>query len=327
MRVVLHVGLQKTASTYLQRQVFPAARGLTFVSRPYTQAGHAFNLLQYADASLYDPSVLEAEFQRLRDRSRGGPLLVSDELFSGFPYYAYLNRATIAERLAAAVPDAHVVLFLRNQRDLIWSLYNQYTKLGWYSNQLDADFLYAPGSGMTPEQWFQGDRGGDRTQRFISNRSIFSIEHFRFSALLDLYERLFAHVHVFLFEDFVDDNASVLARLSEIVGVELPTPSPDDSSENRSLTDRQLHRVRMAGKLSALGLGLGSPIGRVAARVMAAAVPDRAEAGRAHIRELFQAADLASDNRRIDADRGLGLNRHAEAYFGEPGPANRASPE
>jgi hypothetical protein len=316
MRVVLHVGLQKTASTYLQRQVFPAARGLTFVSRPHTQDGHAFNLLQYADGSLYDPSVLETEFQRLRERSRGGPLLVSDELFSGFPFYAYLNRTTIAERLAAAVPDAHVVLFLRNQRDLIWSLYNQYTKLGWYTNQLDAGFLHAPGSGMTLEQWFEGDRRGDATQRFISNRSIFSIEHFRFSALLDLYERLFAHVHVFLFEDFVADNASVLARLSEIVGVELPTPSPDDASENRSLTDHELHRVRMGGKLSALGLGRGSPIRRVAARVMAAAVPDRAEAGRAHIRTLFQAAGLAADNRRIDADRGLGLGRHPEAYFG-----------
>jgi hypothetical protein len=316
MRVVLHVGLQKTASTYLQRQVFPAARGLTFVSRPYTQANHAFNMLQYADASLYDPSALEAEFDRLRARADGGPVLVSDEVLSGFPYYIYLNRATIAERLATAVPDAHVVLFLRNQRDLVWSLYNQYTKMGWFTGRLDADFLSAPGGGMTLDEWFQGDRRIDRTRRFISNRSVFNVEHFRFSSLLALYERLFEHVHVFLYEDFVADNAAVLARLSDVVGVALPAPPATASAANRSLTDRELHRARMAGKLSALGLGHRSALRRVAARAMAAIVPDRADAGRTHVDALVRAAGLDDDNRRIDAARDLGLHGHAEAYFG-----------
>jgi hypothetical protein len=314
--LILHIGLQKTASTYLQRQVFPAATGLTFVSRPYTQANHAFNALQYADTSLYDPSALEDELARIRVRAAGGPIVVSDELLSGFPFHLYLNRTTIAERLAAAAPDAQVVLFLRNQRDLIWSLYNQYTKIGWYHGRLDADFLSAPGPGVTLDEWFAGDRRIDRARRFISNRSVFSIEHFRFSSLLELYGRLFERVHVFLYEDFMADAGSVLARLSDVVGVELPSPPPDTSSANRGVGDAELHRLRMGTKLGALGLGRRSGLRRMAAGAMAAVVPDRSEAGRAHVRELFESAGLAQDNRSVEAVRGLGFDRHAEAYFG-----------
>lgn len=316
MTLVLHIGLQKTASTYLQRQVFPAARGLTLVSRPYTQANHAFNTLQYADASLYDPALLEAEFARIREHAAGTPIVVSDEVLSGFPFYLYLNRTTIAERLAAAVPDAEVVVFLRNQRDLIWSLYNQYAKQGWFDEQLSRRFLSGPGEGLSLEAWFAGDRRLDRSRRYFSNHSVLHIEHFRYSALLELYERLFERVHVFLYEDLVSDPASVLGRLSDIVGVELPVPPPDASSANRSVTDRELHLRRMSTKVGALGLGEASLVRRVAARALAAVVPDRADAGRSHVRALFESAGLADDNREVDAARGLGFDRHAEAYFG-----------
>jgi hypothetical protein len=78
--------LPRTASTLLQEAIFEPAPGLTYVGRPHTQTGAAFNRLQYADDSLFDPTELSRAFETIRHGAGGRPIVISDELLSGFPF-------------------------------------------------------------------------------------------------------------------------------------------------------------------------------------------------------------------------------------------------
>ncbi len=53
-KAFIHVGLPKTATTFLQEKIFPRLSNTTLISRPYTQQSKAFNQLQYADDCHYD---------------------------------------------------------------------------------------------------------------------------------------------------------------------------------------------------------------------------------------------------------------------------------
>src|SRR5690606_1735922 len=122
-RVFLHIGLHKTASTFLQDLLFPSLHGVVYISRPFTILNDHFNCLQYADDSLYDEKEIKLFFEEI-DFDK---LLISDENFCGKPVsLGYSNRSMIAKRLHSLFPDAEVIIFLRNQLDLLYSLYNQH---------------------------------------------------------------------------------------------------------------------------------------------------------------------------------------------------------
>jgi hypothetical protein len=317
MKVFLHVGLQKTGTTYLQTRVFPQISEITYIGRPYTQENHAFNTLQYADGTLYEPERLEHEITAIRRASEGrSAVVISDELLSGFPFYNYLNRELIARRLAAVLPDAEVIIFLRNQVELILSLYNQYVKINWYSNILDDRFMSAPGSGAALEDWLANRLEWQQRNRYIWNRAKFNVEHFRYSRLLDLYKQIFARVHVFLYEDFRHNSADVLRSLSEVLGVEMPILA-GPAMDNPSLSDSELHRRRIVNQLSRISSRFNSPMGNVLGRALAPVLRNHAASNRAHVESLLRAADIAADNRAVDSRWNCGMSQHARLYFSD----------
>lgn len=215
-KIFIHVGLQKTASTFFQNEIFPFIQGLFYIGRPYTQENKAFNSLQYADEALYNSSLLQKEIEAIRSEARIKPTLISDELFSGYAFWGFANRGSIAKRLSKAAPEAEIILFIRNQTDLIDSLYNQYVKIGWYNKSLGPDFLHKSGSGFKLQDWIDGQRDWKRSRRRFDHRSLFSSEIFRYSDLLRLYKNLFSKVHVFLYEEFKKDPFYQFERLGSI---------------------------------------------------------------------------------------------------------------
>ena len=136
-KIFIHVGLHKTASTYLQERIFPLFQNLTLVSRPYTQQNEAFNKLQYASDPLFSSKQFSKELNLIQESDNNRKILISDENFSGLPYYNFINRGIIAKRLSSLIPDAEIILFLRGQESLVRSHYNQAIKKGWFSNRLD----------------------------------------------------------------------------------------------------------------------------------------------------------------------------------------------
>jgi len=315
-KIIIHVGLQKTASQFLQNVVFPRLENVMYIGRPFTQENYAFNSLQCADNSLYDPSVVGREIDRIKkERSEGGTILISDELFSGYPFYNYINRGVIAERIRNVVPEAEIVLILRGQIELIMALYNQYVKIGWLDNHLDESILYKPGAGFSLEQWLMGKRDWDARNRFINHRSMFNAEHFRYSQLYLLYNDLFRSVHIFLYEDFRDNPKAFLERLASILSSQLPSDLevPKEALQkmivNKSLTKNQLHTKLIQNRLSRISPRANSKSGRVLAKILSRIIPDNEENNKGHVISILKEGGIFGDNYTLNERLGLGMQK------------------
>jgi hypothetical protein len=329
-KIIIHVGLQKTASKYLQDVFFPRLNNVAYIGRPYTQENYAFNSLQYADNSIYNVSVIREEFDRIENKiAKDNTILISDELFSGFPFYNYINRGVIAERLSKVIPDAEIVLFLRGQINLIMSLYNQYVKIGWVDNHLDESFLHRPGSGFPLEKWIEGKRSWDMKNRFINNRSIISPEHFRYSKLYSLYSNLFRKVHVFLYEDFQIDQKTCLQRLSSLLSSELPTKFALDEALHKKIVNKKLDKKQLRVQLELNRLSHILPyvnsryvktivrsivrsISKLSSEKLAS---DNQYNNIEHVISLLKERDIFNDNYLLNKKLNLGMEKHPRQYF------------
>ena len=241
---VLHIGLHKTGSTYLQNVIWPQVNNVQYLSRPFTQHNHAFNMLQYADDSLYR----EADVRSVLEAFDTGRFLIADESLSGKPVlFGSINRSLIARRLRSLFPEATVVLFIRDQREILLSHYHSYVKEPIGIKTLK-EFLWRPGADYSFEE---GVREGDYYEpaNLYYNTSDFHLhlDSFLYSHLVNLYLGLFERVEIFLYEDLRQRPSAVLERLSEIVGQEL-VPAGDRMNRSYSRVElvirRSLNRVR-----------------------------------------------------------------------------------
>jgi hypothetical protein len=319
--IIVHVGLQKTATKYLQEVFFPRLNNVAYIGRPYTQENYAFNSLQYADSSLYSVSAIGEEINRIENKmAKGSPILISDELLSGFIFYNFINRGMIAERLSKAIPDATIVLFLRNQIDLIVSLYNQYVKIGWFDNHLDKSFLHRPGKGFPLEKWADGARDWDVKNRFINHRSVFSPEHFRYSNIYSLYSDLFRKVHVFLYEDFRKDPKPSLLRLASILSTELPSEFDGKIQKkivNKGLGNMQLRVQCIENKLAHIFPALNSKWAQMLVRGIPRFASDSNDSNKAYVISLLKERDIFRDNYALNKKLNLGMEKYPKQYFGD----------
>lgn len=300
-KIFIHVGLQKTASTYLQNEIFPFIPGLFYLSRPYTQENEAFNSLQYADGTLYDGSLVRNEIKAIRHAAQAKPILISDELFAGYAFWGFANRATIANRLSEVMPEAEIILFIRNQTELIDSLYNQYVKIGWYHKLLGPDFLHKSGTGYQLQDWIEGQRDWTRSRRRFDHQSVFSAELFRYTELLTLYKSLFSKVHVFLYEDFKKDPLSQLERLGSIFQLTVnASPGNREKDVNTGLSKEALKYKILENKITALMGPSDSEFRKKLLKLFAPFVKDQAASERlGYIKERLRDAGVFEDNKRL----------------------------
>ncbi|MEY2978397.1 MAG: hypothetical protein ACO31I_18375 [Prochlorotrichaceae cyanobacterium] len=317
-KVVIHVGLQKTASTYLQSEFFPRLSDIVYIGRPYTQENYAFNTLQYADRSLYEPTALSQEIERIKEIAQDKPILISDELFSGYAFYNFINRGLIAERLSEVVPNAEIVLFLRGQVDLIISLYNQYVKTGWIHKKLDQSFLQRPGKGFSLEQWLKGRRKWNIYNRFIFHHSVCTPEHFRYTKLYSLYAQLFRKVHVFLYEDFDKNPEVCLSRIASILSVNTSNDVSHnlEKTVNKRLDSHQLRQHRLLNKLEPLGIHQKG-IMQFLTKFISTYMGDHSSSNLTHVISLIQESELFEDNRILNTNFNFGMEQYPKSYFGE----------
>ncbi|HEY6977109.1 MAG TPA: hypothetical protein VH396_12525, partial [Chitinophagaceae bacterium] len=119
MKTLIHIGIHKTGSTFLQYNYFPAIKGINYFHSPV-----AFTNLLQSGCSL--------------DKD----LLLSCEGFSGMPWNAlwkdgiqndfhWINsfEKTICN-LHKLIPEADLLIFLRQHGDLLLSMYKQYVQEG-----------------------------------------------------------------------------------------------------------------------------------------------------------------------------------------------------
>ncbi len=131
----IHVGYPKTATTYLQQEVFPHVPGIAYLGKPLHDKAveTAFADLRFLD----DVSFRKDEcFERLRSyvRSKGGQsdngLLLSYEGFVCPKHWGtrLADRSIIAQRLHQVFGEAKIIITLREQISWLGSYYLRHIK-------------------------------------------------------------------------------------------------------------------------------------------------------------------------------------------------------
>lgn len=120
--VVLHVGLHKTGTTFLQQAIFPKLQNVNYIH-------------------IGGKPVLIEEFLSI-EIQENMINLISGERLSGKPYIIpndHQDRYRIADRLKKLFPQAKIIVGVRNTEDWYRSLYKQYCKMRGTANRLYFD--------------------------------------------------------------------------------------------------------------------------------------------------------------------------------------------
>lgn len=236
--------MPRTATTFFQTRFFPQLPDISYYGLPYTQINPAFNRMLFEDESMFQPAVFRNELEGLS----GEKILLSNENFVGQSLYLnYSNRTSIAHRLHDAMPGATVILFLRNQSELLKSLY--LISLQDRETASLSEFIrFDP-----PEYTLQQYRLHPKVDLF--DYAPFDTYHaseyaagYRYTPLLELYTQLFPRVEIFLYEDFRKNPESVFRRLETV----FETTIPDDVRNtlvtspaiNQGVNARQAEQLR-----------------------------------------------------------------------------------
>lgn len=210
--------MPRTATTFFQTQLFPHLSGIEYYGLPYTQINPAFNRMLFEDESTFDQQAFTDEINALP----GDRILLSNENFVGQSlFWHFGNRTRIAERLHAAMPEATVILFLRNQPDLLKSLY--LIALQDTEHRPLSEYLRTHRPGYTLDEY----RRHPKVDLF--DYAPFDTYHaceqpggYQYLPLVDLYKKRFPEVVVLLYEDFQSHPEKVIRQLCGVMDVRLP---------------------------------------------------------------------------------------------------------
>lgn len=189
--LLLHIGYHKTATTWMQRQLFMPAHG-------YRQlCGHeeVFHHIVKPHGLHFDPAPMQALVANAMNGLQPGETpVISSEILSGHPFQGDHESDVYAERLAKIAPGAKILISIRNQMRILPSVYMQYVLRG---------------GTMPPARFFDGT---DEIGYFG-----FIPEHFEYDCLVAKYQQLFGAQNVYVLpqESLQRNMAEVMVQLAE----------------------------------------------------------------------------------------------------------------
>jgi len=121
----IHIGMHKTASSYLQKEVFPNVRGLKIINQELDSWFYD-NFIKI-NAHKFDSDVfLEKFFQKVvRSDDGKNVVAISEENLSG-DIYSGRSSKELMHRIKCCFDDTHILIVLRNPVDYILSTYSNY---------------------------------------------------------------------------------------------------------------------------------------------------------------------------------------------------------
>lgn len=229
----LHIGIHKTASTFLQTQFFSRLCDQEF----FEKNDFIYNpprLMELIESYLKGNIVnVDEIIQTYYLERRCGRILISSEGFCMHPFD--LDWEFKCRKLKELFPAAIIILFIRNQIDWLESLYCQVAHSGRFLPAVD-DFL------NYRDSEFQASRDG-------IIRSV-DVNKVNFSNLIGLYYDEFSskNVHVFFYEDFKSRPDLILKRLELVLGVHRTGEIGVSNIVHRSYSVRAMRLVRFLSK-------------------------------------------------------------------------------
>ena len=237
--VLVHLGLHKTATTWLQNTIF-ADREWGFAT-PWSRA-EVLERFVLVDAMRFEAAATRGEMEpgRRRAEDEGCVAVLSHERLSGNPHSGGYDRREIAERLAGAWPEARVLIVIREQRDMIRSVYRQYLR---------------EGGALSLRRYLSPPRQG------AARAPAFDPAFFEYDVLITYYQRSFGpeRVLVMPYESLSEDPHAFVSAIARFAGAE-GEGSIRFERENVALSDvallvkRPLNRLFVRDRINPTGM-------------------------------------------------------------------------
>lgn len=192
--LLVHIGYHKTATTWMQRRIFIPEYGY----QPIFDHQAVFDHIVQPHGLVFRPDYARAAVKNtLIGIKTGESGVISSEILSGHPFFGGRESDILARRLAAVVPEARILISIRDQMRILPSVYMQYLLRG---------------GTMDYVQFFKGEAD---IQYFA-----FSPEHFKYHRLVKLYQNLFGKNQVFVLtqESLRSNKDEMLKKLAEFSG-------------------------------------------------------------------------------------------------------------
>lgn len=284
-RIALHPGFVKTATSTLQRHVFPHHPEIAFLGLPAPTAEleWAIRHLCQADSTHYERERVAALFAAAAEAAPADRLVLVS--YENFALYESKDKGLVAERLAELFGGARVLFTIRRQEELVTS---------WYLTKLRTRIKR---KAFVPfEEWYWWER---------REPHLSILDDLRYARTVEVYVRLFGReaVHLVPFELLRREPAGFARACALALGVD-PAPFArllEGRRENASMSQAYFDFWRRFGHLLPRRL-----VRNWARRMPMHAGPSARivlpETVRADIARL-----VAEDNRRLAALSGLDL--------------------
>lgn len=252
--ILIHIGLPKTATTFLQNNVFGFLSNSNYLHPEFVMRNYAFQKLLTADDSLYDKSEFKGFLDKIYETNQKN-IILSNENFSGrYTNMGCIERSVIAKRLKEIFPHAHILLVLRGQRSIIVSSYNQWIK-GWRKGfKTIENFIGTPGLNYTYSMYLEyQEKYGNDFSKYSSVAQDYwyynpyhkkHLDDYLYFPFINIYKNLFEKVTVLLYEDLNNNPLLFLNRLEDIFEEKINKENilgKENQKANVSLTSQELN--------------------------------------------------------------------------------------
>lgn len=213
---VLHIGYPKTGSTWFRENFYSNLPGLNIPDRRKIQ-----ELILAPGPFQYNSDKVKKFFGKINFNTEEIVVLCEELLLGRLRpggIQGFLTKE-IACRLKELFPYATVVVFLRNQPDIMVSAYLQYIKSG--------------GNYSFKRFYNLNNRAKDDYRKLVLLRP----EYFQYHHILDLYTTLFGrgNVKVFLYEEFLSDPHFFINNYMSSLKIQSSIDEVDFTSKNEGL--------------------------------------------------------------------------------------------
>lgn len=223
---LIHIGYHKTASTWFQKSLYPYVSNCCYLNRRLVRS-----VFLNTTAWSFDPADAR---EQLKTSQR--PIICEEE-FCGFPENGGLLESLsrdMARRLHSTYPGADIVIFIRNQLDMIRSTYLQYVRTGGtrslrrFIEPYQYDSVYR-------NRWYKNP--------------LLNLDHFTYRHLIGHYQQVFGadRVHIFCYEAFAADQKAFARRFADCFDLEVDVNGLNFGTRNESLGLITLQLSRLLG--------------------------------------------------------------------------------
>ncbi|UCH15430.1 MAG: hypothetical protein JSV22_05550 [Bacteroidales bacterium] len=209
---IVHIGYPKTGTTWFQKEFFPKVRDYEFFS-PLTM-----RKLFGERISKISPEAVKNKLVRNRKN-----VIISDESMIG----GFKKIRHNALQYRKAFNSATIIVFIRNQFELLMSAYSQYIKEG--GEKRINDFL------------------------FIEDKnSLYGGKKYLYDSTIQIYQEIFGeeNVHVYLFEDFRLNPRLFIERFCKRYNFQINIDKLNFSRKNKKLSGFLLSVKRYSNYLT-----------------------------------------------------------------------------